>query len=228
MSKVIPTRNCDKEIRSLFDYHRYDSSAPERVELQVPSDKSIGLYAQNWVDSHKNWLLEDYQSHVRAILDKNFQPVDVSQNATEVAETIRSKAALRAKLEDPLYVRKVLEKLLEYESVKDRQIISSIQPEEFNRALARTQDEYKVCHRNIDDLNAQIEERLRAFENPTSEIDLSRKRMQVVRNKIEAIEVDIPKKTKEAQKDIARLDNLIAELEKDLSQRRELEAKMYC
>ena len=226
MSKVAPTRNCDKEIQHLLDFRRFDSSTQQTIDLRVPSDASIGLYARTWVESHKNWLLEDYSTHVDSILKANFQPVPVSDTVSDYALSLKSKTALRAKLEDPDYVRKVIDKLLQYESSKNREFTLAVHTDEFNRALKRNQEDYRDCKKNIDLLNKDIEDKLRRFENPTSEIDQSRLRMNTLKSKIEAIDADIPTKRRDSQRDIERLEDQITKMERDLTKKVEVEREM--
>lgn len=226
VSNLSPIRNCDKEIRTLFDFHQYDSRSEGQVDINVPSDATIGLYARNWVEGHRNWLLEDYRSHVADIMQQNFQPVEVANNVSDFAAVLSGKATLRAKLEDPQYVRRILEKLLQYESIKHKHFSLAVNSNEFDRALARHKEDYKTCHVTIDLINKEIEERLRQFENPSSEIDKNRQRIVFLNAKLESINEEVPQKRRDADRHVAKLEGDIQQMEGDLARKTELEGQI--
>lgn len=193
----------------------------------MPNQSSVGLYAQNWIETHKHWLLEEYKTHYGSIMKSNFKPVAVDSTIENYVDSVKSRDHIKRTIDDPKYVRQVLDKLLNYESLRNNEFKITADGTFFNKELARLQKDYDDSKAEIKRLNKEIEEKLRAFENPVGEIEKSRARIAFLKSKMESIDEDIPNKRRDLQKQLREYDDKISEAENFEKNRDRVKEEMY-
>jgi chromosome segregation ATPase len=209
-----------------LSYHKYDSKVEAKFRVNVPHQSSVGLHASAWVDSHKRWLLDDYKTQFSDIMAANFKPVQVDKAVENYVDAVKSQDHIRRKMDDPAYMRQVIEKLLTYESLRSKEIRVMADGTQFNSKLGSLQTDYADCKAEIKGQNEQIELKLKAFENPESQIEQARARILYLKSKIQSIDEEVPNKRRELEQQLRDLQVKISDAEKFEKNRAQIEAEM--
>lgn len=215
-------KDCGEEIKALTNVNR-SSLYESTINIQVPTESSIGLHAQNWVDSHRDWLLESYQTHVGGILRDNFLPVsgsaiDSYSLTTEEYDAVR-------KLEDEHFMRNILDKLMDFANAKYRLKNLNVNSKDFNDHLRRNQDAYDKCRGEISRLNQEIEDKLRN-RHANADVEGIRARISMLVQRIADLDNEINLNNRDLNARLDEINRKISEWESINKRRSYLESQM--
>lgn len=203
--------------------HRFDSKASEStVEVHIPTEASIGLTTRHWLDTNKDYTLEQYQREFHDIVSRNF---DRASDTLIPSHTVTShQAAVAHKLEDDKYMRSILDKLMEYANAQYRYNSVSLNGEEFNKAFLKRRDDYSQCKSDISSINQQIVHLLE--KRPGEDIESKRLQISVLLTKIRGIDDLINQRNKDLNEKLNNINMRIRDIEGAKRDRDDIERSM--
>ena len=214
-------RNCDEELKALTSVHKFDgSSSDSTIDVSIPKESQIGLTARNWVDSHKDWLLQQYQSTYDEIMRDNFRtPKDATIES--VTLTTRESEAIK-KLEDEQYLRRILDKLMDYANARYRLSGVSTNSQEFTDAYIRHKADYEQCRQEISKVNQEIEQKLRNKRTGGDDAQKLTQQIEFYTNKISTINDKINRDSRDLNNQLDEKNKQIREYEISKASRQSL------
>jgi chromosome segregation ATPase len=198
-------KDCTEEVKALTSIHKSSGKMIDStIEVNIPTESSIGLTARTWVDSHRDWLLDQYQTTISSIMRENFRPI---HGDATLSSYVLSSAELQAirKLEDENYLRRILDKLMDYANAKYRLTNVNVNSKEFNDHFLRNREAYEKCQLEIEKINREIEDKLRSKYGSGDDINSLNSRISYLVNKIASLDDEINRKNRDLN---AKLDDI--------------------